>query len=263
MKQLNLTLFINHYLLIKNIMKKFFTMAAIALAAVAMVSCDKNSGKEEETKETKRITAMSTDSEFKGGYTFTYNEEGKLSAVNEVWGVGTEDEGSYAVEVTVDGNNLTFGSEATCTLGSNGFVQTLVKGEKTWTLAYNKDNQITTMTCGEEVITNEYDENGNLVKYTTPEGRYKEQTYDLRSKNWSNTFTTFYEDGPIKRWMYETGYFGMSSKNLCLTTKWGDSESTKTYEYKMDDWGYITEETMYYNGEWDWAYYYKWETIKK
>ena len=245
-------------------MKKFFTMAAIAFAAIAMVSCDKNSGKEEETKETKRIIELAQGYETPGSaYTFAYNEDGTLASVSEVWDMGTESEGSYASEVTIEGTTVKFGEDATCTLGANGYASTIVKGEKTWTLAYNKDNQITTMTCGEEVITYEYDANGNLVKFTSPEGRYKEQTYDLRAKNWSNTFTTFYEDGPIKRWMYETGYFGMSSKNLCLSTKWGDSESVKTYEYEMDDWGYITKEIMLYDGALDWTVFYKWETIKK
>ena len=244
-------------------MKKFFALAAIAFAAIAMVSCDNSNKEGEETEEVKRIVAMATDAEFKGGYTFIYNEDGTLASVDEVWDVGTEWEGSAACPITVDGNNITFGEEATGTLGTNGYVATLVKGDKTWTLAYNTANQITTMTCGEEVFTNEYDTNGNLVKYTTPEGRYKEQTYDLKSKNWSNTFTTYCESAPIKRWMYETGYFGMSSKNLCLSTKWNDLEIAKTYEYKMDDMGYITEETMYYEGAWDWAYYYKWETVTK
>jgi hypothetical protein len=244
-------------------MKKFLTIAAVAFAAFATISCDKSNSEGEENTEVKRVVAMATDADFKGGYTFTYNEDGSLASVNEVWDVGTEWEGSYACPITIEGKEIAFGEEATGTLGTNGFVTTLVKGDKTWTIAYNKDNQITSMTAGEEVITNEYNAKGNLVKFTTPSGRYKEQVYDERATNWSNTFTIFYEDGPIKRWMYETGYFGKSSKNLCSSTKWNDSEVAKTYEYKMDDMGYITEETMYYEGAFDWAYYYKWETVKK
>lgn len=245
-------------------MKKYFALAAIAFAAIAMVSCEKNSGNEgNETEDVKRVVKIQDGYETPGNqWEFTYNEDGTIQSVNETWSMGTEEEGSWPSEFSYDGNTIVMG-EYTCTLGDKGYVVTLVKGDKTWTLAYNNDNQLVSMTAGEEVFTNEYDSNGNLVKYTTAEGRSKIQTYDAKSKNWGNTFTTYCESAPVKRWMYETGYFGMASKNLCASTKWEDAESVKTYTYEMDDMGYITKETMLYDGALDWTIWYEWETVTK
>lgn len=257
-------------------MKKFFTLAAIAFAAIAMVSCEKegnkNNGNEGEDVVARKVlmhlaSELTEDAEFLYGRSFEYDANGKLSAVNEIG-----DWGSYNLTVTWNGNKVTFtedGGEVAYewTLNDKGYV--VAQGD--YTYEYDAEGHLTKITedWGEgpyvaSIITWE---NGNMTSWSKEgenedgSARVKRQTYKT-DLNKAGIFTAFTEKSSLKKWMFELGFFGVASKNLVATDKWDDRESGADFEYRFDADGYVVAEVKYWEGEVDDETYYIWQPAK-
>ena len=264
-------------------MKKFFTIAAIAFAAIAMTSCDKDpqgtEGETEAPKARKVLLALPSkldaDGNMTSGRTFRYNEDGSLAGVDEVW---TNDDGSlgtWNLNVTRTGDKLTLTTdegkvEYEWTVNEQGYV--VKNGD--YSYEYDAEGHLTKVIEdwgeGPQVVSICTWENGNMTSWTR-EGeaedggaRVKRQTYK-DELNEGGIFTCFTEKSSLKKWMFEAGFFGKPSKNLVATDKWDQNsdgtpnEKGAEFEFRTDDDNYVVAEFKYYGGELDATTYYIWE----
>ncbi|MBQ6687966.1 MAG: DUF4595 domain-containing protein [Bacteroidales bacterium] len=261
-------------------MKKIFKIAAIAFAALAMISCDKNKDTEtpqepagEEVSARKRLLALPSkideDGNLLSGRTFRYNADGSLAGVDEVW---TEDDGTlgtYNLNVKREGNKLTLSNdegevEYEWTVNEQGYV--VKNGD--YSYEYDAEGHLTKVIEdwgeGPQVVSICTWVDGNMTSWTR-EGeaedggaRVKRQTYK-EDLNVGGIFTVFTEKSSLKKWMFEAGFFGKSTKNLVATDKWDDRDVAATFEYRTDDDDYVIAEVKYWEGEIDDETYYIWE----
>ena len=262
-------------------MKKFFTIAAIAFAAIAMTSCNKeqgpNNGDENEAPKARKVllalpSKLDADGNMTSGRTFRYNEDGSLAGIDEVW---TNDDGSlgtWNLNVTRTGDKLTLTTdegkvEYEWTVNEQGYV--VKNGD--YSYEYDAEGHLTKVIEdwgeGPQVVSICTWENGNMTSWTR-EGeaedggaRVKRQTYK-EELNEGGIFTCFTEKSSLKKWMFEAGFFGKPSKNLVATDKWDDNEKGAEFEYRTDDDDYVVAEVKYYGGELDDETYYIWQEAK-
>ena len=263
-------------------MKKFFTLAAIAFAAIAMVSCDKDPNKtgDEENNDAVRKVLLALPSEIDedgnlvSGRSFRYNADGSLAGVDEVW---TNDDGTLGtlnLNVTRSGNKLTLTTdegdvEYEWEVNAQGYV--VKNGD--YSYEYDAEGHLTKVIEdwgeGPQVVSICTWENGNLTSWTregeaedgSGAARVKRQTYKT-DLNVGGIFTSFTEKSSLKKWMFEAGFFGKPSKNLVATDKWDDRENGADFEYRCDDDGYVIAEVKYWEGEVDDETYYIWQPAK-
>lgn len=265
-------------------MKKFFTWAAIAFAAIAMVSCEKdtntgNNGEEGEGTTARKVllhlaSRVTDEGDIESGRSFRYNEDGSLAGVDEVW---TNDDGSlgtWNLNVTRNGNKLTLTTdegdvEYEWTVNEQGYV--VKNGD--YSYEYDAEGHLTKVIEdwgeGPQVVSICTWENGNMTSWTKENeledeetgekyARIKRQTYS-DELNVGGIFTAFTEKSSLKKWMFEAGFFGKPSKNLVATDKWEDNEKGANFEYRTDDDNYVIAEVKYYGGELDDETYYIWK----
>ena len=263
-------------------MKKFLTMAAIAFAAVAMTSCDKdpqgNEGENEAPKARKVLLALPSkidaDGNMLSGRQFRYNEDGSLAGVDECWTNDDGTLGTWNLNVTRSGNKLTLttdeGSvEYEWEVNEQGYV--VKNGD--YSYEYDAEGHLTKVIEdwgeGPQVVSICTWENGNMTSWTKENeleneetgeryARVKRQTYK-EELNVGGIFTVFTEKSSLKKWMFEAGFFGKPSKNLVATDKWDDNEKGAEFEYRTDDDNYVVAEVKYYGGELDDETYYIWK----
>ena len=266
-------------------MKKFLTMAAIAFAAVAMTSCDKdpqgNEGENEAPQARKVLLALPSkidaDGNMLSGRQFRYNEDGSLAGVDECWTNDDGTLGTWNLNVTRSGNKLTLttdeGSvEYEWEVNEQGYV--VKNGD--YSYEYDAEGHLTKVIEdwgeGPQVVSICTWENGNMTSWTKENeleneetgeryARVKRQTYK-EELNVGGIFTVFTEKSSLKKWMFEAGFFGKPSKNLVATDKWDDNEKGAEFEYRTDDDDYVVAEVKYYGGELDDETYYIWQEAK-
>lgn len=263
-------------------MKKFFTLAAIAFAAIAMVSCDKDPNKtgDEENNDAVRKVLLALPSEIDeegnlvSGRSFRYNADGSLAGVDEVWTNDDGTLGTWNLNVTRSGNKLTLTTdegdvEYEWEVNAQGYV--VKNGD--YSYEYDAEGHLTKVIEdwgeGPQVVSICTWENGNLTSWTregeaedgSGAARVKRQTYKT-DLNVGGIFTCFTEKSSLKKWMFEAGFFGKPSKNLVATDKWDDRENGADFEYRCDDDGYVIAEVKYWKGEVDDETYYIWQPAK-
>ena len=252
-------------------MKKIFTFALVALAAtVALSSCKKDNsgqgGDDPTAKVTARIVKMD-------GYSFSYNKDGKVSAVTESW-----DGGSETHEFTYEGNKLTIKKEGVAvfniTLNDKGLATTVDKvGEAVYTYSYDANNFC--VSCKKDGVDQcQQAIDDYCVQYwtrintkedaATRPWRHKDHTY-LTKDNTCGIHSEWAEDFGMKRWFYETGLLGRASAKYMKTAQWDDAEKIAEYTYEFDANGYITKETKMYGKpgalEFDDEHTFEWQAI--
>ena len=270
-------------------MKKFFTLAALAFAATALVSCDPDQNKTNKDGENDGPTVrkvllalpseINEDNELVSGRTFRYNEDGSLAGVDEVW---TDDETgelkSYNLNVTREGNKLTLTTdegdvEYEWTVNEQGYV--IENGD--YSYEYDEDGHLIKVIEdwgeGPEVVSICTWENGDMTSWTKEKelddpnnpgqkiARVKRQTYTDRL-NYGGIFTVFTEKSSLKKWMFEAGFFGKPTKHLVKTDKWDNNTEGATFEYRYDPDGYVVAEEKMYGGELDDQTFYFWQSAE-
>ena len=264
-------------------MKKFFTIAAIAFAAIAMTSCNKeqgpNNGDENEAPKARKVllalpSRIDADGNMTSGRQFRYDEAGVLVGIDEVW---TNDDGSlgtWNLDIERSGNTLKLIDKANdnkveyeWVVNEKGYV--VKNGD--YTYEYDSEDHLVKVIEdwgeGPQVVSICTWENGNMTSWTR-EGeaedggaRVKRQTYK-EELNEGGIFTCFTEKSSLKKWMFEAGFFGKPSKNLVATDKWDDRDKSAEFEYRTDDDDYVVAEVKYYGGELDDETYYIWQEAK-
>ena len=264
-------------------MKKFFTIAAIAFAAIAMTSCNKeqgpNNGDENEAPKARKVllalpSRIDADGNMTSGRQFRYDEAGVLVGIDEVW---TNDDGSlgtWNLDIERSGNTLKLIDKANdnkveyeWVVNEKGYV--VKNGD--YTYEYDSEDHLVKVIEdwgeGPQVVSICTWENGNMTSWTR-EGeaedggaRVKRQTYK-EELNEGGIFTCFTEKSSLKKWMFEAGFFGKPSKNLVATDKWDDRDKSAEFEYRTDDDNYVVAEVKYYGGELDDETYYIWQEAK-
>ena len=268
-------------------MKKFFTIAAIAFAAIAMTSCNKeqgpNNGDENEAPKARKVllalpSRIDADGNMTSGRQFRYDEAGVLVGIDEVW---TNDDGSlgtWNLDIERSGNTLKLIDKANdnkveyeWVVNEKGYV--VKNGD--YTYEYDSEDHLVKVIEdwgeGPQVVSICTWENGNMTSWTKEKeledengnkvARVKRQTYK-EELNVGGIFTVFTEKSSLKKWMFEAGFFGKPSKNLVATDKWDDRDKSAEFEYRTDDDDYVVAEVKYYGGELDDETYYIWQEAK-
>ncbi|MCQ2183977.1 MAG: DUF4595 domain-containing protein [Bacteroidales bacterium] len=253
-------------------MKKIFSIAMVALAAIAFTSCNKNNngdnGGEETVKKIARIVKL-------GDYSFTYNANGTVKSVTENW-----DGGSETHDFVYEGSNLTIKvgdvTKYTVELNDKGYATKVNKISDAAVYTYTYDAAGFCVSCklnGVDACQQSIDD--NCVEYWTrakkndqgefDHWRHKDHTY-LSKDNLGDLHPEWAEDFGQKRWFYETGLLGRGSAKLMSTAQWDDSEKWAKYAYEFDSNGLPTKETKNYGEkgkeEFDTEYTITWELIK-
>lgn len=235
-------------------MKKFFFFAAIA--AMALVSCQKDNGKDNKTDEEE--TGIKLEYRVKtldDYYTFSYNSDGTVASV-----VSEYDNRVF----TYDGNKLTITNgesvEYEMTLNDMGFATEVKYGDgNVLTITYDANGFFTEAKKNGEKVTEQTIEDYNVMAWGRLDSdhnywRQKKATY-LNKDNVGQVQTHWAEDLGMSRWMHEARLFGNTSVKVLETCRWwnyGDepAEKTAVYDYEYDANGCITKETKYY-GVWN------------
>lgn len=274
-------------------MKKFFALAAIAFAAFAVASCEKpanNGDNGDDPISVKKVlkslaSKVDENGEMLSGRTFTFDEQGRITEVSEIWSGGGE-----VHTATWEGNTVTFVKDGenkwSWTLGENGYVTSCVKGSSTYTYEYDTEGHLIKINEdwgeGLTLVSVVTWENGNMTSWTkhgetnedennpgTEIPQVKRQTYKTEL-NVGGIFTAYPEKGNLSQWMLELGYFGKASKNLVATDKWDHKIASyiATFEYRTDDDDFVVAQMKYLPDSdtgvigLDDSKYYIWEVVE-
>ena len=266
-------------------MKKFFYVLMAAAALVA-VSCEKNPNGENNnegennTPEVRKVLVHlashydETTGPY-GGRIFRYDEAGKLVGVDETWLNDDGSTGVWNLDVEYADNKVIFKEQESgnvdreWTVGANGYVSSVTKGEKVYTYSYDNDGHLVEIKENGETCSIITWENGNLVSWSKEKelkdeagnytiARIKAQTYTTQ-ENVGGVHIVFSEKSSLSQWMYETGLFGKASKNLVATDQWTDSETGATFDYRYDEDDYVVASFKYYGEKLDDEKYFVWK----
>lgn len=231
----------------------------VALAAtLTLASCKKDNGgqggDDPTVKKIARVTRV-------GDYHFTYNQDGTVKDVTEIWGDQPTDRETHTFYY--NGKNITIKvgdvAKYEVTVNDKGLATTVKNCAKdeTYTYTFDKDNFCIDAKCnGVDVCQQAV--NDLCVDYWTRASkkedgsldhwRHKDHTY-LSKDNLGDIHPEWAEDFGQKRWFYETGLLGRGSAKLMSTAQWDDAEKLAKYEYEYDSKGLVTKETKYYGLE--------------
>lgn len=244
-------------------MKKFITFAAIAFAALAMVSCEKKDGDEGSTAAVeKRIKTFSLVGDgWADVYQYTYDDSGKLIKVyreeSKQWSFAYN--GSEVTIKNAEGNTA-----YTLTLNAEGYCEKMVDewgDERTY--AYNSKGQITEIKKNGTVVSTLTIEDGCIVTWTREkdgELQTKIHTY-MSTKNLGSIHNIRSEATDPGQWLYEAGFFGKGTTYLCSSSQWQHSDAKATYTYEYDEDGYVTKELKDYP-DYPETFEYSWEVVE-
>lgn len=245
-------------------MKKFLSIAAIALATIAMISCQKDGkdGEGEQNTVAKRIKTFSLVGDgWADVYQYTYDDAGKLTKVfreeTKQWAL------TYAENV-VTITNAENKTVYTLTLNEKGYCEKMVDEWDEFTYTYNSKDQMTEVKKNGEVASTIALEDGCIVTWTRMsdgELQTKVHTY-MSTKNLGSIHNIRSEKAGADQWLFEAGFFGKGTTYLCSSSQWQHSDAKATYEYEFDEDGYVTKELKDYP-DWPETFEYSWETINK
>lgn len=263
---------------------KLFAAIFSMVLCINLVSCGNDDDNIiDSNKATKRVVSYTEIDErynsIKSAYTISYDDNGKVSKIVDGYEVGYIDEynfsfsGNEAVataeskfEEFTDIDNIKF------SLNENGYftsaIWTFIEKSDTfyeestynYEFTYNSDNQVIKTKYNDDVEEYVY-KNGVMVS----SGVAETITYtDI--PNIGNLFVAFTSDyrTTLDMWRH-AGLLGKASKFLPKTASW--DEGTETYDYELDEDGYVKTVKVTFHSAWDgkeWSYTYKYayENIK-
>lgn len=260
-------------------MKKIFTIAMIAFAAIAFTGCQKqgngNNGDDQKFKPTARMLTMTAvygeDTET---WAYSYNKDGKVAEIKADWcgEVYSDYKFNYSgnkCEVK-DGDKKVFDIE----LNDKGLATKVTAYDKETTvyeLAYTPDGFLASAKVNGKEATKQEINGEECVEYwtrwngDTNAWRQKQHTYDLKKENVGAVHTEWAEDAGLKRWFYESGLVGRASRFVCATAQWADRTARAEYQYEFDATGAIKTETKNYGEpgalEFDCKFTFTWQAI--
>lgn len=266
---------------------KFFTAIFSMVLCINFVSCgnDDDNNIIDSNNATKRVVSYTKidgrDNTISKTYTISYDDNGKVKKILDYHGddVGYTDEynfsfsGNEAVATSEEKDGLyTYIDNIKFSLNENGYftsaIWTFIEKSDTfyeestynYEFTYNSDNQVIKTKYNDDVEEYVY-KNGVMVS----SGVAETITYtDI--PNIGNLFVAFTSDyrTTLDMWRH-AGLLGKASKFLPKTASW--YEGTETYDYELDEDGYVKTVKVTFHSAWDgkeWSYTYKYayENIK-
>ena len=265
-------------------MKKFFYVLMAAATLVA-VSCEKETGKGNngvnEGDDTPLAQATYRIKTYNSGgdlYTYTYNEDGTVANIARTWETSLDKNYKF----TYNGNNVTIEN----TVAEAKMYEVKLNDKKlaveikdytggelvTYTYEYDKNNFMVASYENDEIVCMQNIVDGN-VEYWTRVGVASLVEEDIDAAGWRKKMHTYYsdenvagihtewaEDSAMPRWLWETGFLGRASVNVCKTAHWygvvNDDKTAVNDEYAaklawyplaLNEQGWVETETKYYD----------------
>lgn len=253
---------------------RFFTAILMIALCFNFVSCgddDENGGGETNASSKRIIQIDIEDNRYEvvtiAHVNFKY-QDGKVVKASYVEDGDTEkDEYSFDGDKIIVHNWTAMGN-LICPIGENGWINSLYyesQKDKADFYYYSKEGYLVSAYLEGSDFEFIYDSNWNLIK---PEWGISDNISYSDIPNKSGLFLV-YDDDPIQDllpMLSQAGYLGKPSTNLPKLCTWNDDDETISFDYELDNDGYVKKVTATYTEEDGtdhvWTQVYTYEEVK-